>query len=117
MVNSEMPSPAYRGRWLGAALLGVAAGMLIGGQTMLKTHLAGIAFLLYWLGCMLLTGGAILVALRDLRAQGRVAREAHRELLESALKEIQASARAKRQASSSKPSAQKSSRNDSKASG
>lgn len=69
--------------------------MLIGGETFLKTRLTPLLFLLYWLVCLLLTGVAIVVALADLRVQRHRARAAERQLLETAIQEIRAEAKAK----------------------
>jgi hypothetical protein len=77
-----------RRRWYGLLFLVLAAGMLIWGQTVLRTWLQGFLFLLYWLVCFLLTGLAILIALLDMRATRRRSRAERRELLESAWKDI-----------------------------
>jgi membrane protein implicated in regulation of membrane protease activity len=84
---------AARRRWLGAIALGVALAMLLGGQTLLKEKLQGLAFIGYWLLCFGFTCLAILVALLDVRAvQQRTTRE-HRNLFEATLKDIQSSVR------------------------
>lgn len=82
-------------RWWGGIALVLAVGMLILGETALKSRLSGRGFLAYWLVCILLTAIAIVLALRDLRYQTRQARTAQRELLDSALRQIEAEARAR----------------------
>ena len=77
------PHPAdVRRRWFGVFFLLIAAGMLIWGQTILKSYLEGIGFVLYWLACMAFTGLALLTALLDIRAVRRRTREQHRDLLQ-----------------------------------
>ena len=60
----------------------IAAGMLIWGQTILKSYLEGIGFVLYWLACMAFTGLALLTALLDIWAVRRRTREQQRDLLQ-----------------------------------
>jgi hypothetical protein len=84
-----------RRRWLGGLALAGALGMLIAGETVLEGRLRGLAALGYWLVCFLLTGVAMAVALWDLRAVRQQTRRQERELLESALKEIEVDVRAK----------------------
>ena len=55
--------------------------MLVVGLTVLAPRLRGAAFLVYWLGCMGLTGLAALTALLDLWATSRRVRQAQQELL------------------------------------
>jgi hypothetical protein len=76
-------------RRFGAVLLLAALVMLIAGQTILKSRLKDLGFLLYWLACFFLTGGAILVAYLDAVALQRRSRREARELLESTLDKIQ----------------------------
>ena len=78
-----------RRRWFGLLFLALAAGMLIWGQTVLKSCLQGVWFLLYWLVCFVLTGLAILAALLDMRATRRRTREEQRDLIERAWRDIQ----------------------------
>ena len=68
--------------------LALAAGMLIWGETVLKPHLNGVLFLLYWLGCFVVTGLAIITALLDMRATRRRIQEEQRELLEKTWEDI-----------------------------
>ena|SRR6266487_1039727 len=63
----QTPADALR-RWLGLFCLTMAGGMLIWGQTVLKPHLEGLGFLVYWAGCFLFTFAAIGIALLDMRA-------------------------------------------------
>ena len=56
--------------------------MLIWGQTILKSYLEGIGFVLYWLACMAFTGLALLTALLDIWAVRRRTREQQRDLLQ-----------------------------------
>lgn len=79
------PDDARR-RWFGAFFLIMAAGMLIWGETLLKPYLKGRVFVLYWIGCFLFTGLAILVALLDMRAIRRRTIEQQRELIEKSLR-------------------------------
>jgi len=69
--------------------LALAAGMLIWGETVLKPHLNGVGFLLYWLGCFVVTGLAIITALLDMRATRRRIQEEQRDLLERTWKDIE----------------------------
>jgi hypothetical protein len=62
----QTPADALR-RWLGLFCLTMAGGMLIWGQTVLKPHLDGIGFLIYWGVCFLFTFAAIGIALVDMR--------------------------------------------------
>jgi hypothetical protein len=70
-----------RRRWFGMLFLILALGLLIWGQTLLKPHLRGWWFILYWLICFALTGLAFLVALLDLLIMRHRAREERRRLL------------------------------------
>jgi len=82
-----------RRRWFGAIVLAVALLMLILGETMLKGKMGDAAFLLYWLVCFVLTGLAIVVAFRDVKAVQNEVRSEQRTLLESTLKDIELEAR------------------------
>jgi len=70
-----------RRRWFGVFFLIIAAGMLIWGQTILKPHLEGAGFVIYWLACMGFTGLAMVTALLDVWAVRRRTRDQQRELL------------------------------------
>jgi hypothetical protein len=71
-----------RRRWFGMLFLALAAGLLIWGQTLLKAHLTGVWFILYWGACALLTLLAMFTALLDLLILRRRAREEHRALIQ-----------------------------------
>jgi len=72
-----------------------ALGMLVAGETLLKGHLRGIGFLVYWGGCFALTGVAFLIAFLDVLTLRRRLREEQRELLDKTLRKIEAEAREK----------------------
>lgn len=78
-----------RRRWFGMFFLVVAAGMLVWGQTVLEPALRGMAFILYWLTCLVFIGLALITAWLDLRALRRATLEEHRELLERTLREVE----------------------------
>ena len=85
-----------RRRWLGAAALVAAIGMLVAGETVLRGRLSAESFLLYWLVCFLLTSSAILVAFRDMRTLQQQVRREQRDLLDKTLEKIERDARDKR---------------------
>jgi hypothetical protein len=87
-----------RRRWLGGGALAGALVMLICGETVLQGRLKPFDFVIYWLLCFVLTGVAIIAAVRDLRALQRRTREQQRDLLQSALKEIENEAQRRQQA-------------------
>ncbi len=78
-----------RRRIFGAAVLGAAVLLLVLGQTILQPHLNGLGFLIYWLLCLVLTGVAVGVALRDARETRIQVKQERRELLEQTIKDIQ----------------------------
>ena len=75
-------------RWFGMLFLAVAGGMLIWGQTVLRPHLDGVGFIVYWLVCFLLTLAAIAVALLDIRITRSRARQERAALLRHTLDEL-----------------------------
>jgi|SRR6516162_4708017 hypothetical protein len=85
-----------RRRWGGILVLIAALGMLIAGETVLQGRLQNVAFVLYWLLCLILTTAAIIIAFLDARALRRQTREEARDLLQSTLKEIETDAKARR---------------------
>src|SRR5580765_2477547 len=85
-----------RRRWFGGIALFGAMAMLICGETVLKTTLAGGAYLIYWLICFVLTGLAIVVAFMDFRALQHRIRNEHRDLIEGTIERIQSEARNKK---------------------
>lgn len=78
-----------RRRKLGAVFLLISIAMLIAGETILKSRLAGIPFLIYWMGCFLCTSLAIFVALIDMIRVRAESREAQRDLIESTVREVE----------------------------
>jgi hypothetical protein len=88
---------SMRRRWLGGAALAASLAMLVVGETVLKEQLRGLPFLFYWLTCFGLTGLAMLAALLDARALRQRAREQRRDLLTTALKEIEVKAKGRTQ--------------------
>ena len=76
-------------RWLGLFFLAVAFGMLIWGQTVLRTRLQGVTFLIYWACCFLFTLAAIITALLDVRATRKRAQNEHNELVRRTLEELE----------------------------
>jgi len=81
-----------RRRWLGGGALAGALVMLICGETILQGRLRPFDFVIYWLLCFVLTGVAMIVAFRDLRALQRRTRQQQRDLLQNTLKEIESDA-------------------------
>ena len=76
-------------RGLGSFCLVVAVGMLIWGQAVLKPHLDGVAFLLYWFACFAFTIAAIVIALLDVRALRRRNRDEQRKLIQQTLEQVE----------------------------
>ncbi len=71
-----------RRRWFGAFFLLMAGGLLVWGQTVLKTILLErpILFLIYWLACFACTGLAVLIALIDALVLHKRSRAEQREI-------------------------------------
>lgn len=82
-----------RRRWLGVLVLCGALGMLLAGETVFKERLSAPVFVLYWLGCFVLTMTAIGIALADARELQRRTRQEHQDLLQTAVKEIETEVR------------------------
>jgi hypothetical protein len=80
------PADAQR-RWFGLFFLILAGGMLIWGQTVLRAHLEGAGFVIYWLACMGFTALAMVMALLDIRAVRRRTRDQQRDLLQHIFEE------------------------------
>ena len=74
-----------RRRWVGMFFLLVAVGMLVWGQTVFRSRLTGMSFVVYWLMCLGLTFLALATALWDLRAVRRRLREEQRDLIQKTL--------------------------------
>ena len=86
-----------RRRIFGIIFLGGALAMLILGLTVLEKHrLAALPMLIYWLVCFALTCGAMIVALRDLRAIRHETTDKHRDLLKDIVHEIEDEAERKK---------------------
>ena len=63
-----------RRRWFGGLCLLTAVGMLVTGETVLQDRLSPVGFLLYWIGCFVVTALAAKAALLDaahVRAESR----------------------------------------------
>ena len=84
----QTPADALR-RWLGLLCLTLAGGMLIWGQTVLKPHLDGIGFLIYWALCFLFTFAAIGIALVDMRVVRQRVRAEHEALIRKTLANLE----------------------------
>ena len=82
----ESTGQAWR-RWFGLLFLALGFGMLIWGQTLLKPHLTGVTYILYWMGCFLFTALALLTALVDIWMVRRQNRRERRALLNRAFTE------------------------------
>jgi len=76
-------------RWFGLLLLALAFALLIWGQTVLRDRLSGAAFLFYWGICFLCTIASIVVALLDVRATRKRAREEHERLMKHTLDDVE----------------------------
>jgi len=81
-------NPGIRHRKRGMAFLIVSVVMLILGETLLRSSLSKVPFLLYWMACFACTGLAILFAFLDVAGVQRQAREQQRELLDKTIREI-----------------------------
>jgi hypothetical protein len=81
--NSAIP---HRKR--GMTFLIISVVMLILGETLLKSSLSKVPFILYWMVCFAFTGMAILFAFLDVAGVQRQAREQQRELLDRTIREI-----------------------------
>jgi hypothetical protein len=77
-----------RHRKRGITFLIISVVMLIVGETVLKSSLAKVPFILYWMVCFFVTGMAIVFAFLDVAGVQRQAREQQRELLEKTIREI-----------------------------
>jgi hypothetical protein len=77
-------------------LLLLAVGMLIWGQTVLKTRLTGLSFVFYWLLCLLLTFLALATALVDLRLVRRRLRQEQKDLIQKTIEGVKADRQDKR---------------------
>jgi hypothetical protein len=66
-----------------------AVTMVICGETVLRDRMGPLTTLVYWMGCLVLTSLAILVALLDVRALRNRTRLEERALFEATVKKIQ----------------------------
>jgi hypothetical protein len=82
----ENNGQAWR-RWFGLLFLALSFGMLIWGQTVLKSHLTGASYIQYWAVCFLFTALAMLTALVDMWLVRRQSRRERRALLNRAFAE------------------------------
>jgi hypothetical protein len=69
-------------RICGGVLLTACALMVVLGMTVFNERLQGLQFILYWTWCLLLTFGAIILALWDMLLVRRILRRTRRELFE-----------------------------------
>ncbi|MBI4323939.1 MAG: hypothetical protein HY674_01610 [Chloroflexi bacterium] len=90
-------------RWFGTFFLILAGALLIWGQTLLKPHLKGISFVIYWLVCFGFTGLAVLTAMIDLWIMRRRTREQHRDLFRRTFAGLQRRDREEPPAGNTKP--------------
>jgi len=72
----------------GMIFLIAAVVMLILGETVLRSSLVKVTFILYLMGCFVVTGLAIMFAFLDVAGVQKQAREQQRELLEKTIQEI-----------------------------
>lgn len=90
-----------RHRKRGLTFLIVSVVMLILGETVLRSSLSKVPFILYWMVCFLVTFMAIVFAFLDVAGVQRQAREQQRELLDKTIREIARQKEAKAGRSSS----------------
>jgi hypothetical protein len=72
----------------GLTFLVISVLMLILGETLLRSSLGKVPFVLYWMVCFVFTALAIVFAFLDVAGVQRQAREQQRELLEKTIREI-----------------------------
>lgn len=84
-----MKSPGNTRRWIAGILLAGALALLFLGFTFFADRLRDVAFILYWLGCFLLTGIAALLALIDMALLRREQRREQQELIATTLREAE----------------------------
>ena len=77
-----------RHRKRGMTFLIISLGMLILGETLLRSSLSKGSFIVYWMVCIVVTFMAIVFAFLDVAGVQRQAREEQRELLEKTIREI-----------------------------
>ena len=69
-------------RVCGGVLLTACALMVVLGMTVLNERLQGLQFVLYWTWCLLLTFGAVILALWDMLLVRRILKRTRRELFQ-----------------------------------
>src|SRR5258706_15690655 len=69
-------------RVCGGVLLTACALMVVLGMTIFNERLQGLHFVLYWTWCLLLTFGAVILALWDMLLVRRILRRTRRELFQ-----------------------------------
>jgi hypothetical protein len=69
-------------RVCGGILLTACALMVVLGVTVLSERLQGLQFVFYWTWCLLLTFGAVILALWDMLLIRRILKRTRRELLQ-----------------------------------
>ena len=78
-----------RRRWFGGLCLLTAVGMLVTGETVLQDRLSPVGFLLYWIGCFVVTALAAKAALLDAAHVRAESRAEQRVLFEETLHRIE----------------------------
>ncbi|HXT11623.1 MAG TPA: hypothetical protein VN873_08665 [Candidatus Angelobacter sp.] len=72
----------------GLVFLVISVLMLVLGETVLRSALVRLPFLIYWAACFVFTGLAVIFAFLDVAGVQRRARDAQRELLDKTIHEI-----------------------------
>jgi len=88
-------SAKTRRRRFGGICIALAILMLIAGETVLKAKLTGVAVLVYWLTCFILTALAAGVAIIDAARVRSELKAQQRELIEGTLQQIERERRAR----------------------
>lgn len=84
-------------RWYGLLCLILGGFMLLWGQTLLKDHLVGKSFIVYWTLCFLVTGAALIISLWDTHRLRRMLREQEKELFKRMVDQVEEARREKNQ--------------------
>lgn len=87
-----------RRRWFGTVCLVSAILMLVAGETVLHEWLSGIALIVYWLGCLVLTALAAMTALVDAARVREEQRQEQHALIENTLRQIEQEKRSRENA-------------------
>jgi uncharacterized membrane protein len=75
-------------RWLASIFLTAAVGMVVAGESLLKSRLQAESFIYYWLVCIVLTFLTMVVALVDFWMVRRRLHREQKQLVADALKAI-----------------------------